>query len=74
MVDGTFKCFKHDIGFDDLDEFKTHIANEVHTHTGVSPCNQCGNSTEYKFTGKLAKGKYPALCQDCRSNLDGGLE
>ena len=74
MVDGIFKCFKCDIGYDDLDDFNNHIANEVHTHIGVSPCNQCGNSTEYKFTGKLAKGKFPALCNNCKNNLIEGQE
>ncbi len=74
MVDGTFKCFNHDLGFDDLDEYRDHIKNEVHTHTGTSPCNQCGISTEYKFTGKLEKGKYPALCQSCKDQLIEGLK
>ncbi|KKM94770.1 hypothetical protein LCGC14_1195070 [marine sediment metagenome] len=74
MADDKFKCFVHDLGFDDLDDFREHIANEVHTHTGVSLCNQCGISTEYEFTGKLAKGKYPALCKDCKSALVEGLK
>ena len=74
MVNGTFKCFKHDIGYDNLDDFNTHMANDVHTHIGVSPCNQCGVSTEYKFTGILAKGKYPALCTSCAQMLIGGQE
>lgn len=74
MVDGIFKCYQCKIGYDDLDEFNDHIANTVHTHTGISPCNQCGVSTEYKFTGKLTKGKFPALCSNCRDNLNEGLE
>ncbi len=74
MVDGTFKCYEHELGYDDLDDFRNHIANEVHTHNGVAPCNQCGISTEYKFTGKLAKGKFPALCNTCKSTLNDGLE
>lgn len=69
MVDGIFKCYKCNLGYDDLDDFNTHIANEVHTHIGVAPCNQCGISTEYKFTGKLTKGKYPALCDGCKNKL-----
>ena len=57
MVDGTFKCYQHELGFDDLDEFRDHISNESHNHKGVSPCNICGISTTYNYTGKLAKGK-----------------
>ncbi len=73
MVNGTFKCYTHEIGFEDLDDYRDHNASEVHTHTGIAPCNQCGLSTEYVFTGKLAKDKYPALCKTCKAEIVEGL-
>ena len=61
----TFKCYKHDVGYDTLPEFHEHLAEEVHTTKGTAPCNLCGLSTVFSFTGKKGK-KSPALCEDCR--------
>lgn len=74
MVEGIFKCFNCDLGYNDLDEYKGHFVTVSHTHDGVAPCNQCGISTEYKFTGKLAKGRFPALCKSCKSDIIEGDE
>lgn len=69
MVDGTFKCFNCDLGYDDYDDYEQHLAEVSHTHNGVAPCSLCGISTEFKFIGKKAVGKLPALCKDCRGNI-----
>ena len=66
MVQGTFKCYGCDLGYNDLDKYREHFAEVVHNHKGVAPCNLCGISTEYDFTGKKAVGQFPALCKACR--------
>lgn len=60
-----FKCGIHDVGYDDIDEFNQHLADEVHTIKGTAPCNLCGLKTKFSFTGKVGK-KAPALCETCR--------
>ena len=68
-----FKCGKHDVGYDDLDEFNAHLAEETHTTKGVAPCNLCGLKTKFNFSGKKGK-KAPALCKQCREISLAGLE
>ena len=66
MSDGKFKCGPCKKDYSDLDEYREHFAEIPHEHKGIAPCNQCGISTDYKFTGKLAKGKIPAICKVCK--------
>lgn len=69
----TFKCGVHDFGTDDLDAFNEHLSALAHTTEGIAPCNMCGLSTSFKFTGK--KGiKAPALCSACASSILGGSQ
>lgn len=72
MAEYTFRCGVHDFGTDDLDDFNTHLEEEVHTTTGIAPCNQCGLETEFSFTGKRKGSKPPALCQSCKDDILGG--
>lgn len=68
-----FKCFVHELGFDDGAEYTEHMATVDHEHTGVAPCNQCGKETEFKWFGKLTGNTMPALCKDCKQKLLEGL-
>jgi hypothetical protein len=60
-----FKCGKHDVGYDTIEEFHQHLADEIHTTTGSAPCNLCGLNCQFSFTGKKGK-KAPALCSTCK--------
>ena len=69
---GTFKCGKHDFTCDDLAVFQKHNEDEIHRTYGSAPCNLCGIKTKFNFTGKLKAGKFPALCDSCKSDLTKG--
>ncbi len=71
MPEGIFKCGTHDFGTDSIEEWQNHQATEIHTVTGIAPCNQCGLTTEFSFTGKVGT-KTPALCEQCKQALLGG--
>ena len=73
MPEGIFKCGKHEYATDSIEDWQKHYADEVHQHIGKAPCNQCGISSEFNFTGKVGN-KVPALCSDCKATILGGTE
>lgn len=68
MPEGTFKCGSHDFATDSVEDFAEHNADFSHSIKGIAPCNQCGLSSEFAFTGKMGT-KPPALCADCKAML-----
>ena len=73
MVEGIFKCGEHEFSCDSTDELASHNAEFSHTTKGIAPCNLCGLSTEFSFTGKVGN-KVPALCQSCKQSALEGLD
>ncbi len=73
MVQGIFKCYIHDFGTNEADEWDKHKLLKEHIETGAAPCNQCGVETKFKFKGKLGKVP-PALCKSCVTKLLKGSE
>lgn len=75
-LQGLFKCYDHDVSFNDLDDFNQHIAGESHTHTGTNKCQDCGKpNQEIKFEGTLENGTMPpAICKNCEEKYIKELE
>jgi len=69
----TFKCGKHDFSCESLGELQSHNEQEIHTTDGSAPCNLCGIKTSFSYTGKLARNKFPALCDECKKATLEGL-
>ncbi len=75
-LEGLFKCNIHNESFNSLDEFNDHIAKQVHVHTGLGKCQDCGKpNQEIIFEGTLEAGKSPpAICKKCQDSYIAELE
>ena len=67
---GRFHCGSHNFRTDDLEELRKHVENEEHTTTGSAPCNYCGIATQFSFTGKILRKMSPAVCSNCRQEIE----
>ncbi len=67
---GRFHCGNHNFRTDDLEEWKKHMDEEIHTQKGSAPCNYCGIATSYSFTGKILRQMTPAVCNSCRQKIE----
>lgn len=63
-----FKCTKHNFSCSIPPEWRQHLAKEEHVRRGVSPCNLCGASHKFLFSGKIGD-KEPSLCEKCGTKL-----
>ena len=68
-----FKCVKHNFDCESPAEWREHLAKEEHIRRGIAPCNICGASHEFVFSGKI-DGKEPSLCESCSTKLVVGKE
>lgn len=66
-MEGTFKCYLHEVGYDYLWKLRKHIDEVEHTHKGTAPCEGCEKPVDYIFTGFLAKSS--TLCKDCEEMI-----
>ena len=65
----TFKCFEHEFQCEEISEWDDHNEEKAHTTVGISPCNLCGFSTEFSFTGKKKAGIITCICKECKESL-----
>lgn len=64
----TFKCTKHHYNCNTPLEWREHLAKEEHVRRGIAPCNLCGISHKFLFSGKIGD-KEPSLCEKCGAKL-----
>ena len=63
-----YKCFKCNVAFDNLLEYKKHNAEIEHTHSNDSLCARCGHvRVRVESTGRVPTGdKGPKVyCKKC---------
>jgi len=66
-----FHCGGHRFSTNDQSEWKKHEAEEIHTQNGSALCNYCGMATSFSFTGKKLRQMSPAVCNNCRQEIEG---
>ena len=68
-LDGNFKDFVNSWSCSSLSEWIEHLGKVELTYEGTGLCPTCGDSIEFKWSGKLRNGKtYPEpLCEDCKT-------
>lgn len=63
-----FKCAKHNFNCNTPAEWREHLAKEEHVRRGIAPCNLCGISHKFLFSGRI-RDKEPSLCEKCAAKL-----